>query len=111
MVVPNINCLVTTASNDQLFANADIKTSNLVFVEETLDVVEGRSVRWPRCRSSIEMSTDHLTLIRDNVNIVLLGVDTHGLDQIVTSLVGGFVFYSQSTFFAMKLEWGTVIHS
>jgi len=89
-VVPNVNGLVTGAGHDQLLADANVKTSDLILVEVTLNVVENDRVWWSTLGIAIEFSSNHLALVRDNIDVVLLFIDAHAFNDVVTTLVGGF---------------------
>ena len=79
-VIPNVDRLVLRARYNKLFSHTNIKACYLLLVELTLDIIKG-SFKWGQntC-STIEITSDHLTKVCDDIYLILFRVNGKRFD-------------------------------
>jgi len=77
MVVPNSYSFIFTAGHYQLFSYTDIKTCNLIFVENALNVIKSRLKRNTVWIFTIQWTRNHLTLTCDDINGAFFVIKAH----------------------------------
>jgi hypothetical protein len=81
-------------------------------VEEALHIVKCGGIGWPILEFGIEVAINDLPLTRDDIQLVLIGVDGHRLyDKAVFRVSGLAAMYHEVTLFTLEFQGSSIVNS